>query len=226
MSRIHLRSNTLVLWLSLSAALAAAGLGVGCSSSDSNGAGAAGESAGGAGAGKGGKSGAGAPSVGDAGENSEGGTDTGTGGSDVPGAGRGGATETGGGAPMSDAGEPGEGGAAGSGDAPDPAIARTQALIASLTPAARQCPACHQASYAGLGFWANITPDPTNGIGGDNWTDDKIKRAISQGLNADGNMLCSTMERYTFTDDQLDDFVIFLRSLPANSHKITSACPN
>jgi hypothetical protein len=39
-------------------------------------------------------------------------------------------------------------------------------------------------------------------------------------------MLCNTMERYDFTDPQLDDLVVFLRSLPANSKKITSQCVN
>jgi len=212
------------LWLSLSAAVAAAGLGVGCSSSDSNDAGGGGASSG---AGKGGKSGGGAANTGDAGDSSEGGSDTssgGTGGSDVPSAGGGGRSEAGGGAPTGDAGTPGEGGAAGSGDAPDPAIARTQALIASLTPITRQCPACHQANYAGLGIWKNITPDETNGIG--TWTDQQIKDAIHLGVDNEGGELCNTMERYAFSESQLNDFVIFLRSLPANSKKITSKCVN
>jgi hypothetical protein len=223
MSRIHLRSNTMVLWLSLSAAVGAASIGVGCSSSDSGG-----TEAGGASAGKGGKSGAtaGAPAS-DAGDTSVGGTDTGMGGDDMPGSG--GKVAGGGAPPVGDGGEPGEAGAAGAltggDDESAAAIKRTKTLIGTLLPA-EQCPACHQPNYAGFQYWPNITPDPVNGIGGDEWTDEKIIGAIHEGRKADGKVLCDQMTRYPFTNAQLKDFVVFLRSLTPSSNKITSICPS
>ena len=225
MSRIHLRSNTLVLWLSLTAAVGAASVGVGCSSSDSGTA-----EAGGASAGKGGKSGAkaGAPAT-DAGDTGVGGTDTGSGGGDdLPGAGAGGKVAAGGAEPMSEAGTPGEGGEGGapvSGDDTAAAIARAKDLIDGLTSDAK-CTTCHQADYSGLGVWKNLTPDPTTGIGGAEWTDEKIARAIHEGLDADDKVLCNQMQRYQFTPSQLDDLVVFLRSLPPVVHSITSTCKN
>ncbi len=236
MSRIHLRSNTLVLWLSLSAAVGAASIGVGCSSSDSGGV----EAGGGASA-KGGRSGAsaGAPVVSEAGDDSMGiggtddtGPDTGGGGrDDVPGAGSGGKAAVAGAPATSDAGQPGdspeEGGAGGAapGEPPDEnaaAIARAQALIAGLGTDS-SCPTCHQKDYGGSAFWANITPDIDTGIG--TWTDQQIKDAIHLGKDNEGNALCATMQHYAFTDDQLSDLVIFLRSLAPVSRKITIKCP-
>ncbi|MET0793832.1 MAG: c-type cytochrome [Polyangiaceae bacterium] len=235
MSRIHLRSNTLVLWLSLSAAVGAASIGVGCSSSDSGGV----EESGGASAGKGGKSGgkAGAPAADDAGDSSVGGTDPGTAGDtstdtggrgdDTPGAGSGGKVAAGGAEPTGSAGkpsDPGEGGAAGAGEpnTDDAAIQRAKDLIAGLS-SVRACPTCHQADYGGIGFWANISPDVATGIGG--WTDQQIKNAIHLGKDDEDKVLCNTMERYPFTDSQLDDLVKFLRSLAPVSREITAKCP-
>jgi hypothetical protein len=228
MSRIHLRSNTLVLWLSLTAAVSAASIGVGCSSSDSGGT----AETGGAAAGKGGKSGAtaGAPAT-DAGDSSVGGTDNSAGGADdTPGAGSGGKVAAGGAEPTADAGDPGEGGAAGAtpaggGDETAAAITRTKALITGL-PLAEQCPSCHQPKYDGFQYWANITPDPVHGIGDQAlWTDQAIEDAIHLGVDPLGRTLCSQMTRYPFSKSQLDDFVIFLRSLAPSTHAITSACP-
>jgi hypothetical protein len=148
----------------------------------------------------------------------------------VPGAGAGGKVAAGGAEPTGDAGQPGDAGAGGApetgGDETAAAIQRAQTLISSLTPVARQCPTCHQANYAGLGYWKNITPDPTTGIGGEAWTDDKIKRAIHDGLNADGSPLCTQMEHYQFTDAQLSDLVVFLRNLDPVVKNITLACTN
>ena len=64
------------------------------------------------------------------------------------------------------------------------------------------------------------------GIGGEAWTDDKIKRAIHDGLNADGSPLCTQMEHYQFTDAQLSDLVVFLRNLDPVVKNITLACTN
>jgi hypothetical protein len=226
MSGIHLRSNTLVLWLTLSAAVAASAVGVGCSSSDSDAGGTAG------------KGGGGAPATagsgnGEAGEAPVGvGGDTGEGGSvDVPSGGR---ADTGGsggsvaGGPSGEAGVPGEGGSGGSPDEveEDPAVVAAQAraleLIAGLSEKTR-CAYCHNTEFQGLGFYPNITPDEETGIG--TWSDEQIKTAIRAGKDKDGVTLCATMERYPFTDDQVSDLVVFLKHLPPVVKKITAKCP-
>lgn len=228
MSRIHLRSNTLVLWLSLSAAVAASAVSVGCSSSTDSGGASAGSSSGGDTGKAGSGSVAGEPGVG--GEPGDG-TDNGEGGSeDTP------EPETGGTGGMSgsvaggpsqggDAGEPGEVGAAGSGDAPDPEVVAAQgratALIASLGKE-RTCTYCHDVSYSGGGFYRNITPDVATGIG--SWTADEIKAAIRDGKDKDGKTLCKTMERFPFTDDEVSDIVVFLQHLKPISKKTTATC--
>jgi len=235
MSRIHLRSNSLVLWLSLSAAVAASALGVGCSSSSDSGT-----------EPTGGKSGAGAPGTagsgneaGDPGESGEGGSQDmlpGVAGGSFGGGGNeetGGTSSVAGGSSVGDAGETGEGGSAGSSDPgpdpdpePDPEIeaakARALTLINSLS-SVDKCTTCHQNDYSGSAFWPNITPDETTGIGG--WTTDEIIAAIKDGKNKDGETLCSTMKRYTFTASQFSDLAIFLQNLPAVNHKITPKCP-
>jgi hypothetical protein len=229
MARTHLRSHTLVLCFSIAMALVAVSSFVGCSSSDSGGT----PESGGASAGKGGKGGAtaGGPAS-DAGDVGVGGVDTGAGGADdLPGAGAGGKVAVGGAEPMGEAGEPGGAGAAGvagessGGDEETAAaIQRTKDLISGLTPV-RQCPTCHQADYSGLGIWKNLTPDPTTGIGGEAWTDEKIKRAIHDGLDEEGDALCAQMEHYPFTPSQLHDLVVFLRNLKPIVHNITATCP-
>ena len=233
MSRIHLRSNTLVLWLSLSAiAATSALLSVGCSSSD--------DPAAPASAGKGGGSSGGASSVGGStsseageaavgGEPGEPGESGGSGNEPVASGGSGGSggSAAGGSSNGTDAGAPGEGGAGGSAEVVDPEVeaaqARAVALIEGLG-SLRKCTACHDPSYKGAGFYPNITPDVETGIG--SWTDDEIKAAISDGKDKDGKTLCATMERYTFTDAQVSDIVVFLKHLPAVSKTITAKCPS
>lgn len=236
MSRIHLRSNTLLLWLSLSATGAASLLfGVGCSSSDepataaSAGKGGSGSSAGATSTAGSGDSEAGEAAVG--GETGETG-ETGGGGSEpTPTAGSGsggkGGSSAGGSANGDpDAGEPGEGGAGGSVDVVDPEVAAAQArataLIAGLGDT-RKCTACHDVTYKGAGFYPNITPDAETGIG--SWDDDAIKAAIRDGKDKDGKTLCATMERYTFTDGQLSDIVVLLKHLTPIHNKISAKCP-
>lgn len=240
MSRIHLRSHTLLLWLSLSAATTASLVSVGCSSSDDPGPSAA--------AGKGGAShsggatGSAAGSMGEAGdpgaagetqgpddggeggrgETSNGGS-TSSGGSGAAGGGvSGGAPSNGGGA-----GETGEGGAAGSPDMVDPEVAAAQeraiTLIDSLA-TVRRCTSCHDVTYKGSGFYPNITPDVETGIG--SWDEEDIKTAIREGKDKDGKTLCATMERYDFTDAQLSDIAIYLKHLPPITKKITGKCPS
>ncbi|MDB4977592.1 MAG: putative diheme cytochrome c-553 [Myxococcaceae bacterium] len=85
------------------------------------------------------------------------------------------------------------------------------------------CTSCHQADYAGLGFYPNITPDPDTGIG--DWTDQQIKDAVTKGVDDEGKDLCALMQRYKFTATQQNDLVAFLRSLPAVNKDITDECP-
>ena len=61
-------------------------------------------------------------------------------------------------------------------------IARGAALATTYV-----CVSCHQSDYSGAGHYPNITPDIDNGIG--TWTDDEIKRAITQGVSKDGSKL-------------------------------------
>jgi mono/diheme cytochrome c family protein len=61
----------------------------------------------------------------------------------------------------------------------------------------------------------NITPHPDAGIGG--WTDDQIKRAITQGISADDSPLMPPMgfHYYANIDEaDLDALVAYLRSIP------------
>ena len=240
MSRIYLRSNTLILWLSLSAALAASALGAGCSSSsDSGGEAGSGKSSGGATAKAGSSSSdAGDPAVG--GETGEGGSD------ETPEPGAGGKAATGGGGKAATAGstasggsiaaggagsgEAGERGEVGAGGSPeveeDPLVVAAQeralTLIKSL-PANKTCTKCHDVKYQGNGFYPNITPDVATGIG--SWNEEQIKTAIRDGKDKDQQTLCATMERYPFNDDQLSDIAIFLKHLPPVNKKITAKCP-
>jgi mono/diheme cytochrome c family protein len=62
---------------------------------------------------------------------------------------------------------------------------------------------------------ANITPHPEQGIGG--WTDDEIKRAITQGISRDGRKLAPIMafDYYQhISDEDLDALIVYLRSIP------------
>lgn len=62
----------------------------------------------------------------------------------------------------------------------------------------------------------NITSSKTKGIGA--WTDDEIKRAMTQGIRKDGSKLLPPMgyEHYArMTPDDLDAVVAYLRTVPA-----------
>jgi hypothetical protein len=244
MSRIHLSSNTLVLWLSLSAAVAAGAASVGCSSSDSGSEGSSGQGGGG----RGGATATAGSTSSEAGEPAVGGGDSGQAGSeDTPTAGTtgsaggdgtagrdgtAGTAGTGGSAAGGmtgggEAGEFGEGGSAGSPDVEDPRVAAAQAralLLINGLSTPKRCTTCHDTTYQGSGFFPNITPDVTNGIG--SWTEEEIKVAIRDGKDKDGVTLCATMERYPFTDEQLSDLAIFLKHLPPMTKKITAKCPS
>jgi mono/diheme cytochrome c family protein len=62
----------------------------------------------------------------------------------------------------------------------------------------------------------NITSDPTNGIGA--WSNDEIKRAITQGISRDGRKLNPPMAFYAYAHlkpADLDDIVAYLRTVSA-----------
>jgi hypothetical protein len=62
----------------------------------------------------------------------------------------------------------------------------------------------------------NITSSKTKGIGA--WTDAEIKRAITAGVSKDGSHLKPPMGFHyyaTVTDDDLNDIVAYLRTVPA-----------
>lgn len=62
---------------------------------------------------------------------------------------------------------------------------------------------------------ANITPHPEQGIG--RWTDEEIKRAITQGVSRDGRQLLPFMPFELYDDIEerdLDAIVAYLRSIP------------
>lgn len=62
---------------------------------------------------------------------------------------------------------------------------------------------------------ANITPHPEQGIGA--WTDDEVKRAITQATSRDGRQLQPAMPFYFYekiSDEDLDALLVYLRSIP------------
>lgn len=90
------------------------------------------------------------------------------------------------------------------------------------------CASCH--GYDGLGrtmmmfttpniTYANLT-DPTgmldpDGSRGPTYTDDLIRRAVTQGLDADGSALSTIMPRWQLSDLDWADLLLFLKTLPA-----------
>lgn len=68
---------------------------------------------------------------------------------------------------------------------------------------------------------ANITPDPETGIG--TWSDDDIKKAITQAVTPDGQKLSPPMPYPFFknmTDEDLDAVVAYLRTVPAVNNQV------
>jgi len=237
MSRTHLRSHTLVLWLSLSAAVAVSALGIGCSSSSDSSTGAMEEKGG---SGSGGAAAKAGSSSSDAGEPAVDGETGAAGSEDAPEEAEGGRSATGdsggsgsgGSASGGHAEQPAEGGAGGSADAGEDeeaaAVAAAQAHALALInalPTDEKCTKCHDVTYQGSGFYPNITPDVDNGIG--SWTLEDIKTAIREGKDKDQEALCMTMKRYIqFTDDELTDIAVFLKHLPPKPKKISNKCPS
>jgi mono/diheme cytochrome c family protein len=67
----------------------------------------------------------------------------------------------------------------------------------------------------GISVSRNITPHPDDGIGG--WTDEQIKRAITQGISADDTPLMPPMGFPYYANisaEDLDALVAYLRSVP------------
>ncbi|MFX9112552.1 hypothetical protein ABTN46_19770, partial [Acinetobacter baumannii] len=61
-------------------------------------------------------------------------------------------------------------------------------------------------------FAPNLTPDETTGLG--MWTDAQIARAIREGLDDQGQPLCSVMPRFSdLGDDEVKTLVAELRAL-------------
>lgn len=124
----------------------------------------------------------------------------------------------------------------GGSDTPDPGgnadlIAKGEELVKS-----NGCASCHSSNnkdevlsgadtpITGKEYGANLTPDKETGLG--SWTDEQIGAAITKGVDDEGEMLCGTMQRYTFTDDELASIVAYLKSIPAVKHEVTeSECP-
>jgi mono/diheme cytochrome c family protein len=67
----------------------------------------------------------------------------------------------------------------------------------------------------------NITPDPETGIG--EWSDDDIKKAMTEGIRPDGGTLSPPMPFPFFknmTADDLDAVVAYLRTIPPKPNKV------
>jgi mono/diheme cytochrome c family protein len=72
----------------------------------------------------------------------------------------------------------------------------------------------------------NLTPDMLTGLG--TWTDEQIKNAFQNGLDADNKPLFSIMPYYVFhnmTDADADAVVAYLRSIPAVNNAIPERQP-
>jgi mono/diheme cytochrome c family protein len=154
---------------------------------------------------------AGSPSGGSGDTGGTGGT-AGTGGSNV------GGEEPGTGGMPTEPGSGGMGGEATGPTGPTEGFLRGKQLATD-----KICASCHQSDFGGTGFWPNISPDATTGIG--SWSDEAIGAAIREGVDPEGGSLCGNMMRYPLTDPELADLIEYLRGIPAVSRKITSACP-
>ncbi len=65
---------------------------------------------------------------------------------------------------------------------------------------------------------ANISPHPEQGLGA--WTDEEIKRAITQSISRDGRQLLPAMPFHWYqqiADEDLNAITAYLRSIPAQS---------
>lgn len=73
----------------------------------------------------------------------------------------------------------------------------------------------------GVVFARNITPDTANGIG--KWTDEEIAKAITRGINRNGDTLYTIMPYQHYNQMSRDDIysiIAYLRTLKPNSNKV------
>jgi hypothetical protein len=85
------------------------------------------------------------------------------------------------------------------------------------------CVSCHDPNYAGRSYYANITQDEDTGIGA--WSDEEIARAIVQGIDDEGDALCSSMPRSDLSSSEAADLVAFLRTVAPVENEIVKTCP-
>ena len=89
------------------------------------------------------------------------------------------------------------------------------------------CASCHGANGRGLRTPMFVSPDITyrnltdpagmvepEGGRGMRYTDDLIRRAVTQGIDAEGKQLAWPMPRWQLTDAQWDDLLAYLKTLP------------
>jgi len=89
------------------------------------------------------------------------------------------------------------------------------------------CANCHGLDGRGLRTPMFISPDiryrnltdpagmvEPDGSRGPTYTDEGIKRAITQGIDAEGRLLAWPMPRWQMTEQQLDDLLSYLKALP------------
>jgi mono/diheme cytochrome c family protein len=89
------------------------------------------------------------------------------------------------------------------------------------------CADCHGRDGHGLRMPMFLSPDITyrnltdpagmlepDGYRGHTYTDDLIRRAVTQGIDAEGKPLAWPMPRWRLTDHQWDDLLAYLKTLP------------
>ncbi len=77
------------------------------------------------------------------------------------------------------------------------------------------------AGIPGVVYARNITPDPETGIG--TWTDDEILRAITQGINKNGDTLFPLMPYYSYNrmaKEDLLSIIAFIKTLKPIKNKV------
>ena len=114
-----------------------------------------------------------------------------------------------------------------SGSSGEDPIAKGEAIVKK-----RACASCHVADDGSLSgqtdpqphtkaYPPNLTPDPDTGLG--DWTNDQIIAAILDGVDDEGEDLCSVMPKFSeegMTQQDAEDVVAYLRSLAPVKHEI------
>jgi mono/diheme cytochrome c family protein len=89
------------------------------------------------------------------------------------------------------------------------------------------CASCHSVNGHGLRTMMFTTPNITyanltdpagmlnpDGSRGPTYTDDQIRRAATQGIDAAGDALSTGMPRWQLSDQDWSDLLLFLKTLP------------